>query len=163
LSHEQLHFDLTELAARKMRAQFTRLDRACASGRADAEIGPALPLPAVDLIVPVPLHPRRQRERGFNQSWLLARRVAAAWGITARGDVLTRRVATAPQTALGAEARQANVGGAFRVRRHELVAGRHVLLVDDIMTTGATAGACARALQEAGAATVGVVTVARAG
>ena len=128
-----------------------------------AELGPALPLPAVDLMVPVPLHPRRERERGFNQSWLLARRVAAAWGITAREDVLTRRVATAPQTALGAEARQANVAGAFRVRRPELVAGRHVLLVDDIMTTGATAGACARALREAGAATVGVVTVARAG
>lgn len=128
-----------------------------------AELGPALPLPAVDVIVPVPLHPRRERERGFNQSWLLARRVAAAWRITARADVLTRRVATPPQTALGAEARRLNVGGAFRVRRPELVAGRHVLLVDDIMTTGATAGACARTLREAGAAIVGVVTVARAG
>ena len=128
-----------------------------------AELGPALPLPAVDLIVPVPLHPRRERERGFNQSWLLARRVAAAWRVTARVDALTRRVATAPQTALGADARRVNVAGAFRVRRPELVAGRHVLLVDDIMTNGATAGACARALREAGAATVGVVTVARAG
>jgi len=117
----------------------------------------------VDVIVPVPLHPRRERERGFNQSWLLARRVAAAWRITARADVLTRQVATPPQTALGAEARRLNVGGAFRVRRPELVAGRHVLLVDDIMTTGATAGACARTLREAGAAIVGVVTVARAG
>ena len=128
-----------------------------------AALGPALPLPAVDVIVPVPLHPRRERERGFNQSWLLARRVAAAWRVTARADVLIRHVATAPQTALGAEARRLNVGGAFRVRRPELVAGRHVLVVDDIMTTGATAGACARALKEAGAATVGVVTVARAG
>ena len=128
-----------------------------------AELGPALPLEAVDVIVPVPLHPRRERERGFNQSWLLARRVAAAWRVTARADVLTRRVATAPQTALGAEARRLNVGGAFRVRRPELVAGRHVVLVDDIMTTGATAGACARALRDAGAAIVGVVTVARAG
>jgi ComF family protein len=128
-----------------------------------AEIGASLPLESVDVVVPVPLHPRRERERGFNQSWLLARRVATAWRLTARRDVLTRRVATAPQTALGAEARRFNVGGAFRVRRPELVAGRHVLLVDDIMTTGATAGACARALREAGAATVGVVTVARAG
>ena len=76
---------------------------------------------------------------------------------------LTRRIATAPQTALGADARRINVGGAFRVRRPELVAGRHVVLVDDIMTTGATAGACARALRDAGAAIVGVVTVARAG
>lgn len=139
--------------------------RALASPLGDllAELGPALPLPGVDVIVPVPLHPRRERERGFNQSWLLARRVAAAWRITARADVLIRPVATAPQTALGGEARRLNVGGAFRVRRPELVAGRHVLLVDDIMTTGATAEACARALREAGAATVGVVTVARAG
>ena len=128
-----------------------------------AELGPALPLEAMDVIVPVPLHPRRERERGFNQSWLLARRVAAAWRVTARADVLTRRVATAPQTALGADARRINVGGAFRVRRPELVAGRHVVLVDDIMTTGATAGACARTLRDAGAAIVGVVTVARAG
>jgi ComF family protein len=128
-----------------------------------AELGSTLPLPAVDVIVPVPLHPRRERERGFNQSWLLSRRVAAAWQVAARADVLTRTVATAPQTALGAAARRLNVGGAFRVRRPELVAGRHVLLVDDIMTTGATVGACAGALREAGAATVGVVTVARAG
>ncbi len=82
-----------------------------------AALGTALPLPAVDVIVPVPLHPRRERERGFNQSWLLARRVAAAWRVTARADVLIRHVATAPQTALGAEARRLNVGGAFRVRR----------------------------------------------
>lgn len=128
-----------------------------------AELGSGLPLPALDVIVPVPLHPRRERERGFNQSWLLARRVGAAWQVTARGDVLTRRIATAPQTALGAEARRLNVDGAFHVKRPELVAGRHVVLVDDIMTTGATAGACARVLREAGAATVGVVTVARAG
>jgi predicted amidophosphoribosyltransferase len=67
-----------------------------------ADLGPALPLGAVDVIVPVPLHPRRERERGFNQSWLLARRLADAWSLTARGDVLTRRVATAPQTDLGA-------------------------------------------------------------
>ena len=128
-----------------------------------AELGSTLPLEAMDVIVPVPLHPRRERERGFNQSWLLARRVAAAWRVTARAEVLTRRVATAPQTALGADARRINVGGAFRVRRPELVAGRHVVLVDDIMTTGATAGACARSLRDAGAAIVGVVTVARAG
>ena len=128
-----------------------------------AELGPALPLAAVDVLVPVPLHPRRLRERGFNQSWLLARRLAAAWGVTARSDVLARRVATAAQTDLGAEARRLNVRGAFVVRRPELVAGRHVLLVDDILTTGATAAECALALRAGGAATVGVVTVARVG
>lgn len=128
-----------------------------------ADLGPALPLGAVDVIVPVPLHPRRERERGFNQSWLLARRLAAAWSLTARGDVLTRRVATAPQTDLGAAARHLNVRDAFAIRRPELVAGRHVLLVDDVLTTGATVSECAVALRTGGAATVGVVTVARAG
>jgi len=128
-----------------------------------ADLGPALPLGAVDVIVPVPLHPRRERERGFNQSWLLARRLAEAWGLTARGDVLTRRVATAPQTDLGATARRLNVRDAFTLRRPELVAGRHVLLVDDVLTTGATVSECAIALRSGGAATVGVVTVARAG
>jgi ComF family protein len=128
-----------------------------------ADLGPSLPLGAVDVIVPVPLHPRRERERGFNQSWLLARRLAEAWGLTARGDVLTRRVATAPQTDLGAAARRLNVRDAFAVRRPELVAGRHLLLVDDVLTTGATVSECAVALRSGGAATVGVVTVARAG
>lgn len=128
-----------------------------------ADLGPSLPLGVVDVIVPVPLHPRRERERGFNQSWLLARRLAEAWGLTARGDVLTRRVATAPQTDLGAAARRLNVRDAFAVRRPELVAGRHVLLVDDVLTTGATVSECAVALRSGGAATVGVVTVARAG
>jgi ComF family protein len=114
------------------------------------------------VVVPVPLHPRRERARGFNQPWLLARRLAVAWGLTARADVLARRVATAAQTDLGAAARRLNVRDAFTVRRPELVAGRHVLLVDDVLTTGATAAACAVALRSGGAATVGVVTVARA-
>jgi ComF family protein len=128
-----------------------------------AELGPALPLAAVDVLVPVPLHPRRLRERGFNQSWLLARRLAAAWGVTARSDVLARRIATAAQTELGAAARRLNVRDAFVVRRPELVTGRHVLLVDDILTTGATASECALALRSGGAVTVGLITVARAG
>lgn len=138
--------------------------RALAAPLADlmAELGPTLPLTVVDVVVPVPLHPRRERERGFNQSWLLARRLGAAWGLAARTDVLARRVATAAQTELGAAARRANVRDAFTVRRPELVAGRHVLLVDDVLTTGATAAACAVALRVGGAATVGVVTVARA-
>ncbi len=126
-----------------------------------AETRVLLPVDAVDLLVPVPLHRRRERERGFNQSRLLARRVACAWGVPLRADVLARAAATLPQTDLGAAERRANVRGAFALRRPDAVAGRHVVLVDDIMTTGATAGACAALLQEAGAATVGVVTVAR--
>jgi ComF family protein len=121
----------------------------------------ALPEAAPDLLLPVPLHPRRRRERGFNQSLLLARRVGRAWGLPVRSDILRRTAATSPQTDLSAQARRANVRGAFLLRRPELVAGRHVVLVDDILTTGATAGECARVLREAGAATVGVLTVAR--
>jgi ComF family protein len=127
-----------------------------------AELGPAaLPAGPPDLIVPVPLHPRRERERGFNQALLLARRVGRAWDRPVRSDVLRRTAATPPQTELGVEARRANVRGAFALRRPELVAGRHVMVVDDVFTTGATVGECARCLRQAGAATVGVLTVAR--
>ena len=120
-----------------------------------------LPLGLPDLLVPVPLHPRRARERGFNQALLLARRVGRAWGRPVRGDVLLRTVATTSQTALEAPARRANVRGAFRVRRSEVIAGRHVAVVDDILTTGATVSECARCLEAAGAAVVGVLAVAR--
>ncbi len=138
--------------------------RALAAPLGDLLAGPgsvALPADAPDLLVPVPLHPRRQRERGFNQSSLLARRVGRAWGLPVRSDILLRTAATSPQTDLSAEARRANVRHAFTLRRPELVAGRHVILVDDILTTGATVGECARVLREEGAATVGVLTVAR--
>ena len=93
---------------------------------------------------------------------LLARRVGSAWKVPVRADVLARTLATRPQTELTAEARRANVRGAFALRRPELVAGRHVVLVDDVFTTGSTVTACARCLKEGGASAVGVLTVARA-
>ena len=114
-----------------------------------------------DLLVPVPLHPRRERERGFNQAGLIARRLGRAWGCPVRPDVLARVVATESQTALDSAARLANVRGAFRLRRPQVVEGRHVVLVDDILTTGATVSACARALEAGGPRTIGVVAVAR--
>ena len=114
-----------------------------------------------DLLVPVPLHPRRERERGFNQAALIARRLGRAWGCEVRPDVLARVVATESQTALDSAARLANVRGAFRLRRPERVAGRHVILVDDVLTTGATVSACVRALEAGGPRIVGVVAVAR--
>jgi ComF family protein len=127
-----------------------------------AEMGRScLPVAEPDLLVPVPLHPRRERERGFNQALLLARRLGRGWSVPVRTDVLARTVFTPPQTELSAEARRANVRAAFALRRPELVAGRHVVLVDDILTTGSTASACAARLREGGAATVGVLTVAR--
>jgi ComF family protein len=122
----------------------------------------ALPGAAPDALVPVPLHPRRARERGYDQALLLARRLERAWGVPVVADALLRAVPTQPQTDLGAAARRRNVRDAFAVRRAELIAGRHVVLVDDVFTTGATAGECARTLYRAGAAAVGVLTVARA-
>ena len=127
-----------------------------------AELGlGALPGAAPDLLVPVPLHAHRERERGYNQSALLAKRLGQVWGVPVAPDALGRATATAPQTDLDAAARRQNVRGAFVVRRPELIVGRHVLLVDDILTTGATVGECARCLTRAGAAAVGVLTVAR--
>jgi ComF family protein len=120
-----------------------------------------LPLGLPDLLVPVPLHRRREHERGFNQALLLARRLGRAWDRPVRDDVLVRVVATPSQTALEAPQRRANVRGAFRLRRPELIAGRHVIVVDDILTTGATVSECARVLQGGGAATVGILAAAR--
>jgi len=120
-----------------------------------------LPLGPPDLLVPVPLHPRRQRERGFNQASLLAHRIGRACGLAVADGALVRAVATVSQTALEAPARRANVRSAFRLRRPELVAGRHVVVIDDILTTGATASECVAVLQAGGAAPVGVLTVAR--
>ncbi len=121
-----------------------------------------LPVPAVDVLVPVPLHPRRERERGFNQALLLARRLGRAWRVPVESRALARTSATLPQAELTAGARRDNVRHAFALRRPEAVRGRHVVVVDDILTTGATASACARCLVEGGASTVGVVTVTRA-
>ena len=122
---------------------------------------PASPGPPPSVIVPVPLHARRERERGFNQAELLARRLGRAWDVPVAARALVRSRATPAQADLPADARRANVRGAFAVRAPGRVAGRHVLLVDDVLTTGATAGACAAALLDAGAAAVGVLTVAR--
>ncbi|MDP3938629.1 MAG: phosphoribosyltransferase family protein [Deltaproteobacteria bacterium] len=121
--------------------------------------------PPYDLVVPVPLHPRRIRERGFNQAHLLAAALLrggrlASWAELAP-DALIRTRETTPQTRLTRIARQSNLRGAFRGRA-ERVRGRHVLLVDDVMTTGATLDACARALRRAGARRIDAVVTARA-
>lgn len=116
----------------------------------------------VDLVVPVPLFGRRQRLRGYNQSALLAREVARlGWGLPLAERGLARSRDTLRQArSLDAEARRRNVAGAFTADRR-LVEGRHVLLMDDVMTTGATLDACARALRQAGAASVWALTFAR--
>lgn len=126
-----------------------------------AEEGPRyLDLQGWDLVVPVPLHWRRRWQRGLNQAEVLARAVGARHGLPVAPRLLVRVRATPPQQGDGA-ARARNVRGAFRVRTPARVAGRRLLLVDDVFTTGATANACARSLREAGAAAVGVLTLAR--
>lgn len=122
------------------------------------QCGPWLPA-QVDALVPVPLDRGRERERGFNQAALLAERLGSALRRPVRPRWLERVRPTPPQSALSAAARRDNVRGAFRAAR--AAAGRHVLVVDDVLTTGATVAECARALRAAGARTVGVVTVAR--
>ncbi len=112
----------------------------------------------IDLVVPVPLHPKRLRERGFNPVEQLLRRWQEP---PVRRDVLVRDLPGASQTGLDRTARRALVARAYRVRAEEAVRGRRVLLVDDVLTTGATAAACARVLLEAKAAEVQVLAVAR--
>ncbi len=115
------------------------------------------------LVVPVPLHPSRLAERGFNQSSLLARRVAGHLGAPFAPLALARGRDTPKQATLDREARLANVAGAFRTREPARVCGRAVLLVDDVATTGATLQACAHALRAAGAGAVATAVLARAG
>ncbi len=115
-----------------------------------------------DVIVPVPLHPRRLAERGYNQAALLASAVARELGVPVVPLALARVRNTAQQARLDRQARLVNVERAFRARDAPAVAGRRVLLVDDVATTGATLDACAEALLEAGAASVQRLVVARA-
>jgi competence protein ComFC len=115
----------------------------------------------VDLIAPVPLHPSRRRARGYNQSALLATALGRRLGLPARNRLLRRVRDTGTQTHLTAAARLLNVRGAFAVAQPRAAAGRTVLLVDDVMTTGATLEECARALRKAGAVRVLALTVAR--
>ncbi len=121
------------------------------------------------LIVPVPLHVSRRKERGFNQAELIAegliRALAKRQSKTKTTNVkscLVRRRATIPQTGLSVSARRENLRGAFEVQKPEQVRGREIVLVDDVMTTGATISACARALKRAGATRVWGLTVAHA-
>jgi len=115
----------------------------------------------VDLMVPVPLYPVRQRERSYNQATVLARELAERFGRRCEIDALTRIRHTETQTALDAPRRRANMLGAFAVQRPGMIRHRRVLLVDDVMTTGATLNECARVLKRAGAYKVWAVTLAR--
>ncbi len=121
-----------------------------------------LELGEINAIVPVPLHRSRERERGFNQSAVLAGALARQLGLPVREALLLRHRKTRPQTGLTFAQRRRNVRGAFAVRSGVTIDKLRILLVDDVYTTGATAHACARALRRAGARSVVVLTVARA-
>lgn len=119
-------------------------------------------IPSYTMIVPVPLHVRRLRERAFNQSLVLAGVVAGKYAIPLDFTALKRHIYTQPQITLGKAERQANVRGAFQVKSPGKIKGQKILLIDDVYTTGSTLDECARVLMKNGAADVGVLTLARA-
>jgi ComF family protein len=121
------------------------------------------PLNRADLIVPVPLHADRERERGFNQAIVLGRELSRLSGLPLDEHSVVRLIHTERHRAgMDAKARRRSVAGAFVVRHADLIAGQSVLLVDDVFTTGATVSACAKALKASGADAVLVLTIARA-
>jgi ComF family protein len=115
----------------------------------------------VDVVVPVPLHPRRLAQRGYNHAALLARPIARWLGVPLRPRALVRTRDTPRQAGLAREERLVNLHHAFsRSEQHAALGGAHVLLVDDVRTTGATALACSRALEAAGVARISVLVLA---
>jgi competence protein ComFC len=114
-----------------------------------------------NIIIPVPLHPARERQRGFNQAGLLAELLSAHMSIQAK-PALERIRYTTTQTAFDRTERMENLHGAFRLRKNADVRDLHVLLIDDVLTTGSTLSECARVLKEAGARSVHAATAARA-
>ncbi len=138
-----------------------RLDGVSLFARWMAQAGEEL-LPDVDLILPVPLHRWRLLTRGFNQSAVLAQRIAVLTGRAWAPSILQRHRSTPSQQGLSAAERQRNItSAAFRVRGGERVAGARLLLVDDVLTTGTTLSACVSVLRRAGAERVDVLTLAR--
>ena len=122
----------------------------------------ALPVAVeIDLVIPVPLHPSRLREREFNQSLLLADQVAKHLGRPLSFTNLVRTAPSEPQSTLSRKERMKNLRRAFAVRRPESIAGKRILLIDDVFTTGTTVNECAKVLRKSGADAVLVLTLAR--
>jgi ComF family protein len=156
------HPELAGVFAGLLSAALGRLGSGIEQGPARASLA-AHNTPLASLVVPVPLAPARLAERGFNQAWELARRVAAALGLPAAPAALQRVLDTPHQAQLTREERQRNLGNAFMpdARQRARIAGAEVALVDDVLTTGATARECAAALRRAGAASVQLWVLAR--
>lgn len=123
------------------------------------EMAPCGFFDGIDVIVPLPLARRREQERGYNQSLTIAEGIHAATRIPVCDDAVRRIRDTKSQTRLSHEERADNIEGAFRLVRPDRVAGRHVLIVDDIVTSGATVTACGQALAEAGGVRISVLSL----
>ena len=114
----------------------------------------------IDYLIPVPLHPKRERERGYNQSLMIAQGISEVTGIAVGGDFLFRSVHTATQTHKNKDERWENVKDIFALRHPERLEGKYVLLVDDVLTTGATLEACALKLSAIADITISCATAA---
>jgi ComF family protein len=154
---------LYDAASRDLILQFKHADRTELTplflrwlSRAGADI-----LAQADAVAPVPLHPARLFKRRYNQAAELARPLARQHGLAYLPDVLVRRRQTGSQAGKSGGARRRNVAGAFEVRAPTSVTGKAIVLIDDVLTTGATAEACAKALKSAGAASVDLLVLAR--
>jgi ComF family protein len=119
--------------------------------------------PAIDLIVPIPLHWTRHRQRGYNQSFIISSPIGNAISVPVMDDIMYRKRRTRDQTGLSAAERALNLRGAFALRKSDAVIGSRVLLVDDVTTTGATLSEAAKTLLEAGCRSVTAAVVAAAG
>ena len=115
-----------------------------------------------DLIIPVPLHSKRLRERGFNQALLLVKELSRRTQIPYSKRLLQKRILTPPQVNLSGGEREKGVRGSFHIQRDEEIEGKSILLVDDVYTTGATVNECSKVLLKAGAERVDVLTIAHA-
>lgn len=113
-----------------------------------------------DLLIPVPLHKSRYRERGFNQSEILAEGISKVTGVSVLRNVLKRKKKTRDQTELSPQQREENVRGAFTVTQPEMIKGKRIILIDDVITTGATLNECARMLKQVGAEKTLAMTIA---
>ena len=116
---------------------------------------------AYDFVLPIPIHKKRLRERGFNQATLLADGIAKVEGVPVLTDVLVRKRHTVAQSSLDSAARQQNIVGAFEVRNPNIISGKQLLVVDDVFTTGATIGEAVSELWTADPAEIDVLTLAR--
>jgi ComF family protein len=114
----------------------------------------------INLIVPIPLHHLKKAERGFNQSYYIAKGISSQTSIAVKSHIIKRKRFTQSQTTMTLKEREDNVEGAFKIRKTENVKGKNILLVDDVMTTGATINECGKVLIDAGANKIYAATVA---